>query len=311
MRKKITTILLSAILSANICFAASAGDIGTSSAQFLKLGAGARAAAMGDVFCAVAGDSSAIYWNPAGLNQLEKKSVSIMHSLWLGDTAYDWVSYAQPTKFGVLGVGVQYLSYGALKGMDETGLELSNFSPSDLAGNVSYARKIADVGVGLNVKYISCKIKKSATAFAGDIGLMYDKLEVKGKKLKLGLVVQNLGTKLKFVDEEEKLPMNIKVGTAYRVSDNWLVAMDVNSPNDNAINIGAGTEYNYKLKDNLMLVGRAGYNTKTKDVDGLKGIAAGVGIGYKDLMFDYAFVPFGDLGTTHKAGLSLSFGGKY
>ena len=113
------------------------------------------------------------------------------------------------------------------------------------------------------------------------------------------------------VGKEEKLPMNIKVGTAYRVSDNWLVAMDVNSPNDNAINIGAGTEYNYKLKDNLMLVGRAGYNTKTKDVDGLKGIAAGVGIGYKDLMFDYAFVPFGDLGTTHKAGLSLSFGGKY
>lgn len=296
-------ILITIIVSNSFVYSATMDDIGTSSAQFLKLGAGARAAAMGDAFGAVADDSTAIYWNPAGLNQLKKKSASIMHSLWVDDISYDWVSYAQPTKFGTVGIGVQYLSYGTLKGMDETGLELSDFSPNDLAGNVSYARKIGDVGVGLNVKYISCKIKKSATAFAGDIGLIYNKLMK--NKLSLGLAVQNLGTKLKFVDEKEKLPMNIKIGTAYRFSDSWLIGMDVNSPNDSAINIGAGTEYNYKLKDNLTLFGRAGYNTKTKDIDGLKGFAAGLGIGYKDLILNYAFVPFGDLGNTQKVDISI------
>lgn len=302
-------ILLTIVIAFNgLVSAATKDDIGTSGAQFLKLGAGARVAAMGDVFGAVADDSSAIYWNPAGLNQLKKKSVSIMHSMWVGDIAYDWVSYAQPTSFGAFGVGIQYLSYGTLKGMDETGLALSNFSPSDFAGNISYANKIGEVGVGLNVKYISCKIKESATAYAGDIGLMYKMME---DKLALGLAVQNIGTKLKFIDEEEQLPMNIKIGTAYKISDNWLVAVDANSPNDNAINIGAGTEYNYKLKDDFMLSGRAGYNTKTKDIDGLKGIAAGLGVGYKDLMFDYAFVPFGDLGNTHKISCEFKFGSDF
>ena len=40
---------------------------GTTAAQFLKLGAGARAVAMGEAFSAVADDASALYWNPAAL----------------------------------------------------------------------------------------------------------------------------------------------------------------------------------------------------------------------------------------------------
>ena len=41
--------------------------VGTTSAQFLKIGVGAKAIAMGGTFVAQANDLSALYWNPAGL----------------------------------------------------------------------------------------------------------------------------------------------------------------------------------------------------------------------------------------------------
>ena len=48
---------------------ASAGGVGTTSANFLKIDVGARAAAMGGAFTALADDGSSLYWNPAGITQ--------------------------------------------------------------------------------------------------------------------------------------------------------------------------------------------------------------------------------------------------
>ena len=43
--------------------------VGTTAAQFIKLGVGARAIGMGGTFVAEASDLSALYWNPAGLGR--------------------------------------------------------------------------------------------------------------------------------------------------------------------------------------------------------------------------------------------------
>jgi len=119
--------------------------------------------------------------------------------------------------------------------------------------------------------------------------------------------VQNVGTKMKFVDKKEKLPLNVKAGVAYDISTNWLVALDVNSPIDGEVNIGAGTEYVYKVKKGIEVAGRAGYSTVTKDAGGLNGITAGLGLGYEGYSLDYAFVPFGDLGDTHRLSFGIRF----
>jgi len=48
--------------------------------DFLSVGHGARANAMGEAFVAVADNSSAIYWNPAGLTQLREDEISASYS---------------------------------------------------------------------------------------------------------------------------------------------------------------------------------------------------------------------------------------
>lgn len=303
---KVITAAIVLVFCAGAGFGAfSANDAGTSAAQFLTLGVGARAPGMGGAFAGVADDSTAIFWNPAGLNRLESKSLSLMHAMWFEDIAYDWVSYAQKVKnLGTFGIGVQYLSYGSIKQTDNTGLDVGSFSPSDVAVSLSCAREVVGIGLGMNIKYISSQITNTARAYAVDFGAMYPLLE---NKLWLGAAVQNFGTKMKFIDEEDPLPLNIKIGGAYALRPNWKAALDINAPVNGALNLGIGTEYGYKINGIISAAGRIGYNTTAKDTGGLNGICAGVGFTYLSYGIDYAFVPYGDLGNTQRISLIVKF----
>jgi hypothetical protein len=304
MRKIVTaTMIMTMCVSAGFA-AFSKDDAGTSTAQFLKLGAGARAAAMGEAYAGVANDDTAIYWNPAGLNYVGGRSATFMHAVWFDDISYDWVSYAQKAGKGTVGIGVQYLSYGSLKGMDATGLETGDFSPSDLAVSLSYARKVGAFGLGVSVKYVSSKIVNTATAYAVDLGAQY---ALCSDRLILGAAVQNVGTKMKFSDEEDPLPMNVKMGGAYAIRKNWTAALDVNAPIDYAPYVSAGTEYRQKISGAISAAGRLGYNTHNKDTGGTNGVTAGLGITYLGYSLDYAFAPYGELGDTHRVSFNVKF----
>ena len=64
--------------------------------EFLYVGAGARALAMGSAFAAVSDDISAAYWNPAGLVNARGRMASFMHSERFGGLiSYDYLAYSQ------------------------------------------------------------------------------------------------------------------------------------------------------------------------------------------------------------------------
>lgn len=65
-------------------------------ADFLTLGVGARALAMGGAGTALSDNAYAPYWNPAGLGQLARYEVGFMHSTLNGEDAYDFVSFVVP-----------------------------------------------------------------------------------------------------------------------------------------------------------------------------------------------------------------------
>lgn len=65
--------------------------------EFMYIGAGARALAMGGTFTALADDATAGYWNPAGLVHLNGRQAQLMHSERFGGLiSYDYLSYAGP-----------------------------------------------------------------------------------------------------------------------------------------------------------------------------------------------------------------------
>ena len=292
-------------------------NTGTTGATFLKIEAGARPVAMGGAFVAVADDANTTYWNPAGLAQLEEREITAMHNEWLEDIRYEFLGYAQPIKsegraqgFGV-SVMCLYMS-GLESRTNETIEPEGTFGAYDIAVAGAYAREVGKgVSIGTNVKLIHQRIENE-TAWSGaiDLGLLYRLPGPRGG-LQLGFAVQNIGPGIKFVKESDPLPLNIKAGIAKslelrQIKSKLILALDVNAPIDNVPNGHFGAEFVYKKIENIELAARVGYKTNTiSDLNALSGLSAGVGFVWKRMGIDYVWVPYGDLGNTHRISLTI------
>lgn len=306
------TILLACILwgvngTASAWF--SKNDAGTSAAQFLKLGIGARAVGMGEAFGAVSDDSSAVYWNPAGLCQVQVKEISFTHCSWFENINHEYLAYVQPFRAGVIAGAADYLAVGDIQKIDNTGTPLNtSYAPIDASVTASYAQNILDMFAGINIKYISCTLESTqATAIACDVGVMR---QCRNNRLSLGCVVQNIGSSMKFSKEDEPLPMNIKVASAYTLSvrNNALtVAFDVNILRDNEICANVGGEYRMKVAHSVSISPRAGYSSGSRYLEGIAGVSAGMGILVNGYRFDYAWASKGNLGQANYLSVSMQF----
>ncbi len=88
--------------------------------EFMALGGGARAMAMGGAFIAVANDATATYWNPAGIADFSSFlttpgswEMSLMHSERFGELIdYNYFSAAFPLSNGKSGWGISLIHMG-------------------------------------------------------------------------------------------------------------------------------------------------------------------------------------------------------
>ena len=297
------TVLFSAVSSHAFI---SEADLGTTAAQFLKLPVGAKNAAMGNASASNLCGSDAIYWNPANLYYLDKNTLSFSHAVWFEDVNYEWISFAVPCgKKGTFGAALQYVSYGSIDRINSSAQRDGSFSPVDMALYLTYAKSYGSFQFGGNLKYINSKIENSATAFAVDLGTNWN---LPDNKTSVAAVISNLGTKMKFNNESENLPLLIKTGCSSYVLDNLLVALDINFPNDNNIYFNLGAEYEIPVKGKTGVFLRAGYDGRNKDIPGFNWLNLGFGISHSDISFDYAFVPYGEIGMTHLFSLGIKFG---
>ncbi len=182
-------VFLSAVISVH------AGGVGTTGAQFLKIGLGPRPVAMGSAYAGIADDVNAIYWNPAGLAQVSGKELTAQHIVWFESINYEYLGYAHNLgDQGTAGVMVNYLYMDDLEGYDSNEQPTGNFKASDLALTLAYGRKLNDkISLGCNFKYISQTIDtEDASGIALDFGGLYkvnDKLKVGLKPINLLILV--------------------------------------------------------------------------------------------------------------------------
>lgn len=280
---------------------------GGTTASFLKLGSGARATGLGGAYTAVSGDINSISYNPAGLASLKRSEAGFTRAELVEGVSYNFLGYSRPAIKGTLGLGVSYLGQSSIDGRGANREATGAFQASDTAVSLAYARQVTSrAGVGLNIKYITSRIaRETANGWAVDAGWQY-KMPEKG--LGLGFAVQNLGPRMKFLDEGSSLPLTARAGAGYMLLDNVLLSLDVSRQvNVKKTVFSFGSEY--AVFNSLFM--RAGYlasaaagGSGLADVDVFK---AGFGFKLRNFNLDYAVTPFGDIGRAHRISLGAGF----
>lgn len=285
--------------------------VGTFALQFLKIGPTARAAGMGGAFTALADDATATYWNPAGMVDVTRTSVSLNHVFWPADIALNYASavFSLPFLPGSWGVTARALS---LDPQVERTIFLPNgtgreFDAGDMSFGVSYAQFFTDrFSAGGTLHFIHSGLaEKSVNTYAADFGLIY---RIGFQGMRLGMMIQSLGGKVDYDSRASKLPTMFKVGlsmAAYQRGAHSLQALgEFSHPSDNVEHMNVGAEYAF----NQFFYLRGGYNI---DYDA-HGAAGGFGLKIdttqtSNLTFDYGWTDIGFLGDVHRFSLGFSY----
>jgi long-subunit fatty acid transport protein len=327
-------MVLLSLLTGTLLAAGQNSKRGTTAAPFLEFGVGSRAVAMGRAFTAVANDASTIYWNAAGMDRLNGNEVTFNYMNWIADMDFIYAGLVVKTKSaGAFGISLTSLSTPEMlvRTVDQPEGLGSRFDAADIAIGVSYANNLTDrFSFGGTFKYIQQRIWHMASdAVAMDFGILYS-MPFEGARL--GISISNFGTKLHlqgsdamvFTDidptkegnntavmaqlrtKEWALPLIFRFGVAYDVfeSENHAVtiASDYVHPNNNNECVNLGLEYGF---NNLLMV-RIGYQSLFIQ-DSEEGLSFGMGLQYRGIGVDYAYIKLQHLGYAQQFSAKLEF----
>ncbi len=246
---------------------------GTATAQFLKIGVGARATAMGETFVAVANDASALYWNPAGSTQFSSNEIVLAHTSWFVDIKHQFFGAVYHlTTDDAIGISVTSLHMDDMKVTTEFAPRGNGnyFTFGDVAFGLTYSRKLTpQFSFGSTIRYVEETM---------------DVLKMRGLMIDLGTyywtglgtsrfaaVVTNFGNQIspsgsvtlyggQVINQFQRFPPPtiFKFGFAFEPVMNetsiLTMAIQLNHPNDNSENMSLGAEYGW-MKTFFLRVG--------------------------------------------------------
>jgi hypothetical protein len=181
--------------------------------EFMNIGVDAAALGMANAVVASTNDVNSVYWNPAGLSNLEDHQISLMHANYFANIAqYDYIAYASPID-DRSAWGISLIRFGVDDILNTTELidsqgnidynRISLFSTADYGFTFSYARKLAVPGFqyGVNTKLIRRLIGKFASSwgFGFDVGLQFERND-----WQFGLMVRDITTTYNVWNIDEK-----------------------------------------------------------------------------------------------------------
>lgn len=293
---------------------------GISTAQFLKIGVGGRASAMGDAFVAVANDVSALYWNPAGLSQFSENQIIFSHNEWVVDVNHDFIGGVYHLDdANTFGVAITSLSMDEMKVTTEyapfgTG---EYFGFSDFAMALSYSRKMTEqFSFGGTVRYIEETLDVlKMRGLMIDLGTYYwtglgtTRFAVAvtnfGNDLAPDGEVVLIGNRRKSEWQSFSPPTMFRIGFAFEPYENEehrvTTSIQLNHPNDNSENISLGVEYVW----NKMFFARGGYKFNVEEQNYTFGAGINVPVSFANVSVDYAFANFSRLGSAHRFSIIL------
>lgn len=293
---------------------------GSTSGDFLGVGAGPRPAALGEAYAGLADDGYAAAYNPAGLAGLRRQEASFAYNRQLEGVAQQELHYALPTaSLGTFALSATSLQVSPFAGYDADDQPAGKVSAQDLAVGAQYARSWGRLMLGFGGKFLDSRLADvHARGAAWDAGVLYPL----HKSVRVGMSAANLGRGLKYDRESFPLPRVLRLGASGRMDligkSYLLLTAQAALPNDRSAYPAAGLEF---CREDLFAL-RAGY---TGRLDAGLGFSVGGGLklihdgrswyaastyssSMPDVEVDYAFLPMAALGDTHRIGLVLRFG---
>lgn len=269
----------------------------------LYAGAGARAAGMAGVSSAVTEDVSSVFLNPAGLGEIIRPEIAISHEMWLMDSSLNRFGAALPLPAGTVGAEILYMSHGIFETADSNGTVLEGtLSPYDMSFAVSYGiSAVKNLYTGISLKMISRNDGiGDKSYFLADAGIKYN-----DSFFSAAFCLSNFG-----FAEEYSLPYKIRAGAglvfdldeAYRL----LIAADGSYMFENGIQAAVGAEFS--MTNFIFIRGGYVFREDMAIMGGLAGVTAGVGLHFENFEAEYAYVPYGNLGISHRMEIKLKIG---
>jgi hypothetical protein len=263
---------------------------------YLRWGASARDLAMGKAFVAISNDAASVYWNPAGLTQIQGAEITGLFAPLFKDTNYSFMSFVHPTEeFGAFGIGMVVLGSGDFEGRNNRGQFTGEFKEMQRCIILSHGRKISrKLSLGANAKVITEDIGSySDTKIGIDGAMLFDLRDF----LSLGLSIQNIvPPKLNLMHDNETFPLIFRVGSALKIfNNNLILSLDVEKLPSQTYETHFGSECWLKHRSVAMRMGLD--NTE---------LTSGIGINLENYNIDYS-LSHQNLGFSHRLSFTYLF----
>lgn len=269
----------------------------------MRLDISPRASGMGGAFTAIANDETTILYNPAGLSNPRISGIALNHMQWFEDIRVENLLFLYKIKKDMgLGIGISYLGMPSIQGMDDYGFpttEKLDVSSSIIQLGFGY-EVYYGVMLGLGVKYFNDNLAGfSADGYALDAGILFETM-VRG--LNFGISLQNVSGKIKYDYFNEKIPLNIRTGVAYKIPRQDLrFGLDIVKSVDQNYQFNLGTEY-IIAKYAILRLGNQSMS------ENILSPTFGIGVNIQEkYLIDYTFFNHETFGATHRVGITFRF----
>ncbi len=237
--KKGLLIILSVVSSGAVIAQISTSQLGgqalnpiTTAVPFLLISPDSKQGAMGDVGAATEPDNNSIHWNGSKLAFCEKKfGVGVTVTPWLrllvpDINLYYLSGYTKINSKQTVGASLRYFTLGNIEFTDASGNRTGSGKPNEFALDLAFSQKLSkNFSLGVATRYIYSGISRytftsssgnAASTFAVDLSMFYksEKFKLGDKKAVAtgGLAFTNIGAKIKYSNDQNFIPMNMRIG---------------------------------------------------------------------------------------------------
>ncbi len=258
MNRLITAIFfLSLVLHAGFLYAE--GSIGTSGADFLEIGTGSRALAMGEAFTAEINDLNSLYYNPAGLGTLRYPVLSIFHQELILDSRFENISVATKLYGGWFAASNSLFWVPSFDKIDINGDTVGKVDFYNGCFTLGYGYDFNNFYAGGSIKYIYQKIDTLfLSSVAVDMGILksmylFSPFDSPVRNFNIGISILNIGTDV----QDDALPRMMRLGASYKLTKFFGFNIDLT---ENFINISDLYDFTYGFDESFRLTTGVEFN---------------------------------------------------